>query len=138
MEFISENSSGIIITVIFLLFIFKGRIMGFFFGFKNITAKGASELLTQGNATIIDVRTDGEYQSGHIKGAKHVPLHQLSGHLTALGQQLAGREVLVICHTGSRSASACIPLSKQGLKVYNVTGGMMGWSLLGDKALLAK
>lgn len=138
MEFLSENSNSIIMTIIFLLFIFKGRIMGFFFGFKSVTAKGASALLHSGNATIIDVRTDGEYQSGHIKDSKHIPLHQLSGHLAALGQELVGKDVLVICHTGSRSASACIPLSKQGLKVYNVTGGMMGWNMLGDKALLAK
>ena len=138
MEFLSENSNSIIITVLFLLFIFKGRIMGMFFGFKSISAKGASERLHNGNAVIIDVRTDAEYQSGHIQDAKHIPLHQLSGHLSALGQELNGKDVLVMCHSGSRSASACIPLSKQGLKVYNVTGGMMGWSLLGDKALLAK
>jgi rhodanese-related sulfurtransferase len=138
MEFWNQYHNIIIMVGLFVIFIFKGKIMGFFFGFKSISAKGASEMLKAGNTTIIDVRTDGEFQSGHIDGAKHIPLHQMSGHAVALGQELSGQKVLVICHTGSRSAPACISLAKQGLTVYNVTGGMMGWSMLGDKELLAK
>ncbi len=138
MEFWDQYSNIIIMAGIFALFIYKGKIMGYFFGFKSVSAKGASAFLRAGNATLIDVRTDGEYQGGHVTGAKHIPLHQFSGHAAALSIELKGQKVLVICHTGGRSASACISLAKQGLEVYNVTGGMMGWSMLGDKTLLAK
>lgn len=112
--------------------------MGLFFGFKSINPKIASTLLTQGNTILVDVRTDGEYQSGHVSGAIHIPLHMLSGHVAKIAQDHKDKNVLVICHTGSRSASACVSLAKKGLKVYNVTGGMMAWNLMGDKALLAK
>ena len=138
MDFWQQYHNIIIMTGIFALFIFKGRIMGYFFGFKSVSAKVASSAIRSSKGVLLDVRTDGEYQSGHVSGAKHIPLHQLSGHLPALAKEFQGKEVYVICQTGGRSASACVSLAKMGLEVYNVTGGMVGWGVMGDKTLLAR
>jgi rhodanese-related sulfurtransferase len=138
MDFWQQYHNVIIMIGIFTLFIFKGKIMGYFFGFKSVSAKVASAALRSSKGVLLDVRTDAEFQTGHVAGAKHIPLHQLSGHLPALAKELKGKEVYVICHTGGRSASACVALAKMGLEVYNVTGGMVGWNVMGDKSLLAR
>lgn len=98
---------------------------------KKIFGLGPSisykELLQQG-ALIIDVRTKGEYQGGHIKGSKNIPLDTLRQQLS----QFKNKEQIIItcCASGMRSASAKSLLQSHGFtQVYN--GG--GWSSLKSK-----
>ena len=84
------------------------------------------ELLKQG-ATIIDVRSKGEYQGGHIKGSVNIPLNNLQGHLSKLKKD---KPIITCCASGMRSSSAKSILQSHGFKgVYN--GG--GWSSLQNK-----
>lgn len=81
--------------------------------------------------TVVDVRTPGEYASGHVPGALNVPLDQLGRAVPAL-QEAAGRgELLVVCQSGSRSASACAQLSAHGVGALSLTGGTSGWAARG-------
>lgn len=85
-----------------------------------------NELMAKG-AQIIDVRTTGEYASGHIKGSKNIPLQSLSSNLNKINKNLP---VITCCASGMRSASAKSVLQSQGFKdVYN--GG--GWASLNAK-----
>lgn len=84
------------------------------------------ELLQRG-AQIIDVRTKGEFQGGHIKGSVNLPLQTLSGNLTKLKKD---KPVITCCASGMRSASAKGILKSQGFtEVYN--GG--SWMSLQNK-----
>jgi len=80
--------------------------------------------LVKNGAQIVDVRTEGEYRGGHIKGSLNYPLDQLP--------QLAARlkkdqPVITCCASGMRSGSAKSWLSANGFtEVYN--GG--GWNSL--------
>lgn len=86
--------------------------------FKNLVKRGA---------TIVDVRTPGEYASGHIKGSVNIPLQQLEHRLTKIP---AHRPVITCCASGMRSASAIRILKSNGYKeVHN--GG--GWVSLENK-----
>lgn len=82
---------------------------------KNILGIGPKvnlgELIANG-AIIIDVRTKGEFSSGHAKGSVNVPLDQLSGHL----KKLKNKEdaIITCCASGMRSASAKSFLKGQG------------------------
>lgn len=84
------------------------------------------ELLKKG-AQIIDVRTPGEFQGGHIKGAVNIPLDTLQRQL---GKIKKDKPVIICCASGMRSGSATGILQSSGYKeVYN--GG--GWTSLQQK-----
>jgi len=85
--------------------------------------------LVQNGAVIVDVRTDGEYKSGHIKGSVNIPLQVLGNHIARLKKHKA---IITCCASGMRSASARnILLSNGFTEVYN--GG--GWSSLQSKIM---
>jgi len=76
---------------------------------------------------IIDVRTKGEYASGHIKGSVNIPLDSLKSNLSKINKN---KPVITCCASGMRSASAKSILSSSGFnEVYN--GG--GWMSLKNK-----
>jgi phage shock protein E len=78
-------------------------------------------------AQIIDVRTKGEFQSGHIKGAVNIPLDSLKNNLSKLKKD---KPVITCCASGMRSASAKGLLKANGfVDVYN--GG--AWVSLNSK-----
>lgn len=84
------------------------------------------ELLKNGGQ-IIDVRTRGEYSSGHVKGSINIPLNELSANVNKIKKNVP---VITCCASGMRSASAKSTLSSLGFKeVYN--GG--GWMSLNGK-----
>lgn len=74
---------------------------------------------------LIDVRTPGEFASGHVPGAKNVPLQTLAQNLDQVPRD---QPVMVICRSGSRSGMACNLLAKQGYdNLTNLQGGTMRW-----------
>lgn len=73
---------------------------------------------------LLDVRQPEEYAQGHIAGAKLIPLGELSGRLKELPQ---GREIVCVCRSGNRSASAARQLSAAGYTVVNLRGGLLAW-----------
>lgn len=83
--------------------------------------------LIQNGAQIIDVRSRGEYASGHIKGSINIPLNELSTQLKKLKND---RAIITCCASGMRSASAKAQLKALGFtEVHN--GG--GWYSLNNK-----
>lgn len=86
-----------------------------------------AELVKQG-AIILDVRSKGEYASGHIKGSINISVDTLSDNLSKLKDK--NKLIITCCASGMRSASAKSILRSNGyLNVHN--GG--GWSSLQNK-----
>lgn len=86
-------------------------------------------LAVDSRPVVLDVREPWEYQTGHIVGAKLIPLGELSQRVAELNPE---QPVAVICQSGSRSQSAASFLAQQGFKkVYNVVGGMSAWEMSG-------
>lgn len=84
-------------------------------------------LVKQG-ATILDVRSKGEYAGGHIKGSVNISVDTLSNNLSKLKDK--NKQIITCCASGMRSASAKSILKSNGYThVYN--GG--GWSSLQSK-----
>ncbi len=97
---------------------------------KNLLGFGPAadyaQLLKDG-AQIVDVRTKGEFASGHISGSVNIPLQNLDGSLSKLKKD---KPVITCCASGIRSASAKNILRSNGFKnVHN--GG--GWRSLKNK-----
>ena len=83
--------------------------------------------LIQNGAIIIDVRTSGEFKSGHIQGSKNIPLDSINSHVNAIKK--ANKTIIVCCQSGMRSGMAKSILKRHGLEVYN--GG--SWTSLSRK-----
>lgn len=74
---------------------------------------------------VLDVREPEEWAAGHIEGAKHIPLGQLTERLRELNPN---QETIVVCRSGNRSGLACEMLSEKGFNVTNMTGGLNAWT----------
>lgn len=79
---------------------------------------------------LIDVRSVMEYEQGHIKGARSVPIHRLRGELASLNLDPA-RPVIAICKTAHRSVPAVRLLRQQGYDAQQLAGGMNAWRAAG-------
>lgn len=91
--------------------------MGFFKTIKDMVTSEKvdfSEKINQG-AVVIDVRTPGEFSSAHAKGSVNIPLSNLSAKIS----NYTGKEVIVVCKSGMRSAQAKQLFEKQGISCYN-------------------
>ncbi len=83
--------------------------------------------LVANGAQIIDVRTKGEFNQGHIERAKNIALDTLPNHLSMINKS---KPVITCCASGVRSGKARNFLLDNGfIEVYN--GG--GWKSLNNK-----
>lgn len=93
--------------------------------YKEITPQEVLERIVKNKkTTIIDVRDQAEWESGHIAEAKHIPLELIPKVMNEFNRE---EEIIFVCKSGYRSGYACEYLSSQGYHVVNMTGGMMAW-----------
>jgi hydroxyacylglutathione hydrolase len=77
-------------------------------------------------AGLLDVRSPGEWKSGHIDGAIHIPGGDLPKHIAEVPDD---KELYVICGSGYRSSIATSILARSGRnQITNVDGGMTAWN----------
>lgn len=94
-------------------------------GIVNVDAAGASKAIEQG-AQVIDVRTAGEYQLGHLPGAVNVPVDQLQAQAAGWDRNAT---YLVYCATGARSASAVDIMKSMGFtNIRHFNAGIQAWT----------
>ncbi len=74
-------------------------------------------------ATLLDVRTPGEFAGGHLEGALNIPIADLEGRLDEVPSD---QPVVVYCRSGARSAAAASTLRDRGYQVHDL-GPMSAW-----------
>ena len=93
--------------------------------FKQVNVDKVRELV-ENNAYIVDVREVREFENGHIKGAKNIPLSQLRERVNEIPKDIP---VYLHCRTGQRSYNATLALQNLGYtNVHNITGSFLGLS----------
>ena len=98
---------------------------------SEVTAFAAVQLINRKDAVVIDVRDIGEFEAGHIVGAKHVPEAQLAERITEL-EKFRDKPVILVCRTGARSGSAVkILRSNAFTEAVNLGGGIVAWGQAG-------
>ena len=75
-------------------------------------------------ATLIDVRTPGEFNAGHIDGAINIPVDDLRERFAEIPKE----NVIVTCQVGQRGHTASTLLRELGIKAANLDGGYKTWS----------
>ncbi|WNS75340.1 rhodanese-like domain-containing protein [Bacillus sp. DTU_2020_1000418_1_SI_GHA_SEK_038] len=93
--------------------------------FETVSIEKAKELINEGKVTVIDVRSQDEYNEGHIPGATLIPLPELKDRTDELDKDT---HYLIVCRSGNRSAQASEILVDNGFKhIYNLEKGMNEW-----------
>lgn len=82
-------------------------------------------------AIILDVRTPGEYKEEHLAGAQQLDFLNTSVFDAGIKLLDKSHTYYVYCRSGKRSHNACIKIKKQGLKVFDMEGGILNWKKLG-------
>lgn len=85
--------------------------------------------LADGAVEVLDVRGAGEWDAGHIAGARRGVHTRLPERLKDLPRD---RRIVVHCRSGMRSARACSLLQREGFEVTNLEGGYLAWEQAGE------
>jgi rhodanese-related sulfurtransferase/transcriptional regulator with XRE-family HTH domain len=92
---------------------------------RKISAREARDLIAAGGVDVVDVREPHEWATGHVPGARLVPLGQLRADPE--GARL-GPRVLFVCERGGRSLHAAELAESHGVAdVYSLDGGTLAW-----------
>jgi len=94
---------------------------------EQISVNELDQRIKEGAAEqVLDVRRPGEWKSGHIRQAVHIPLNKLREKTADLNPS---KPISVICAGGYRSSAATSILEQQGFQhIINVVGGMNAWA----------
>ncbi|MFG2451698.1 rhodanese-like domain-containing protein [Streptomyces sp. NPDC048512] len=77
---------------------------------------------------VLDVRTPGEYATGHLPGALNIPLDHLKQALPDIRHAAERGDILVVCASGARSENAGHTLAAHGITTATLTGGTGAWA----------
>jgi thioredoxin len=120
-----KNVKSIIATIIIIFSISCSNSQNF----KSVDLAAFKSTLDKTiNAQLIDVRTEDEFNGGHIKNAKNIDWNgnDFDAQLTSLDKT---KPVLVYCLSGGRSKKAAAKLTELGFKkVIELNGGYLAWS----------
>lgn len=119
---------GIIAVVIIGLIVFGGTGASPQSLPAEISVSQAAQMQSEG-AFILDVREPDEWAQGHIAGAALIPLGELPNRL---GELPEGKQIVVVCRSGNRSAQGRDILLNSGFtQVTSMAGGMNAWQAQG-------
>jgi rhodanese-related sulfurtransferase len=92
---------------------------------EDIGPAEAKQLVENGEADLIDVREPYEHEAGHIDGARHVQIPEL----TKAAQEIdPDRPIVFYCRTGARSSMATQAFRASGYQAFNLAGGLVAWT----------
>ncbi|MCE3285020.1 MAG: hypothetical protein K0R70_1276 [Steroidobacteraceae bacterium] len=95
-------------------------------GGQAVGPTDAVRLMNQG-ALLLDVRTQAEYDAGHIIDARHVPQDEVANAAETL-KRFKDKVIVTCCETGMRAGAVARTLRTQGFtKVVNLRGGLQAW-----------
>lgn len=111
----------LVVTIVFGLFV----AWNLYRMFAGKVAPAHAHELVAGGAMLLDVRSTGEFASGHLPKAKNVPVQELDRRVGELGHKQ--RPVVVYCQSGMRSATAARILRSRGFQDVHDLGAMARW-----------
>ena len=90
----------------------------------HLPPERVAELRDSGEAELIDVRTDHEWDAGRLAGARHVEVNDLTAEAGSIPKD---RTVVFYCRGGGRSGMAAQAFSEAGWDAHNMAGGVTAW-----------
>ncbi|QDV78522.1 MBL fold metallo-hydrolase [Botrimarina mediterranea] len=96
--------------------------------YPNATPEELSDRIASEKVNLIDVRSIGEWNTGHIPQAQHLFLGELPASLDQIDRN---KPVVTQCQSGMRSSVAASLLVNAGFDVINLAGGYNAWNRAG-------
>ncbi|MCO7186835.1 MULTISPECIES: rhodanese-like domain-containing protein [unclassified Pseudoalteromonas] len=106
------------------------------FGLVSLFAQAATEIISQQALlrnqmsaqphVIVDVRSEKEFEAGHLKGAINIPFDQITQHQSLL-ETLKSQTLVVYCRSGRRAAIFEQALTEQGFSLLHLSGDYLSW-----------
>ena len=94
---------------------------------NQLDPTAAIRLMNNDDAVVVDVREAADFNKGHIKNAKNIPMSALKQQLDGVAK-VKDAPVLMYCRSGNVSGKACRVLKRSGFtNVHNLAGGILGW-----------
>lgn len=93
----------------------------------NLSVAQFEKGIAQNNIQILDVRTPGEYQSGHLKNALLADWNNDAEFQQRVNALDKSKPVYTYCLSGGRSSAASQYLKQNGFTTYNLSGGISAW-----------
>lgn len=84
-------------------------------------------ILANSSSVILDVRTEAEFESERIPNSININVMD-SSFMKRISTLDKSKTYFLYCRSGGRSGSACSIMSKEGYEVYNLNGGISGWT----------
>ena len=101
--------------------------------FKSVDNDEFEHLLSDSNVVLLDVRTQSEFDEGHLKGAILIDVKTDSFMMAARDRLPKEKIVAVYCRSGRRSVAAAERLAAEGYQVVNLKGGILSWKQEGKE-----
>ncbi|WP_164540406.1 rhodanese-like domain-containing protein [Streptomyces abyssomicinicus] len=96
------------------------------------TLTAAEAAAREGDFTVVDVRSPGEFAGGHLPGAHNIPLDRVKEAADTLRAAAERAPLLIVCASGARSANACAQLASLGIAAAGLEGGTGAWAAAGN------
>lgn len=126
-EFISNHSSLALAFVVILCALLWTLWQTLGGSSKKLSPMDATQLINREDAVVLDVRSDGEFNQGHIVNAVNIPQKSVQEQLSKL-EKYRGRPIITACRTGQVAVNVGSTLKKNGFEqVYNLAGGLIAW-----------
>ncbi|SMH39476.1 Rhodanese-related sulfurtransferase [Rathayibacter oskolensis] len=100
--------------------------------YAQVTAADAIGLVQRDEVWLLDVREPHEWALGHAPSAHHIPMGELGARQDELPDDAP---ILVVCHSGVRSARVVQALDGAGYETANVESGMTAWAAAGGEVV---
>ena len=94
---------------------------------KSINTQELNDLFSKkSDFTLLDVRENEELAIAKIQSSTHIPMGQIVDRIDEIDKN---KPVIVMCHSGGRSARVCVYLAENGYDATNLAGGINSWSI---------
>lgn len=131
MEFVQKNIWLVLIAIVSGLMFIWPTIAKRISQAKEAGVADAVQMINRQDAQVVDVRETGEFNSGHIADARHIPVGQLGERAKEL-EKFKDKPILLVCASGNRSMTAAATLRKAGFtQIWSLAGGMNAWQQAG-------
>lgn len=117
---------GVSLSLVVLYFMFGGGER-----YKSLTQEEAAKIMdSDHDCTVLDVRTQTEYDGGHIPGAVCLPIDDIRNNPDAVRDALPDKHqvLLIYCYAGRRAVDAAKILASMGYTSAYEFGGIVDWS----------